>query len=257
VTERHKRLHIGRVVVQTIQMIGDNIVLLAPLSVIIAVPSLIVRYQQSFFADPGLYYSAPYLLAVSAYIVSVFLLTAAIATIVIRNRFGHSVSLKEGLADVAGDIYPLAVIAFITSFTLLVTVIASPDYPIILILAIPGFYIQLVSWVVVPVRTIERAQLLATFARSFELTRGNRWPLLALLVAATTLTLGLEVLSYGALGDPAAAESESSRRAALFALVCGDVINGIISAAMAVALYFELRLIKEGVAPEDVAAEFD
>jgi hypothetical protein len=43
----------------------------------------------------------------------------------------------------------------------------------------------------------------------------------------------------------------------LLSLVILDVITTIITAATTVALYFELRRVKEGLSPELMAAEFD
>jgi tRNA pseudouridine-54 N-methylase len=77
------------------------------------------------------------------------------------------------------------------------------------------------------------------------------------------LSLAYEVLVCAAVGDPILsgnallADFEGSGRAAVLCRVVADAIFGIIGAVAATVVYFELRLTKEGIAPETVAAVFE
>ena len=199
----------------------------------------------------------PYLLSLTAFVIAYFLLAASIARAMLLDRTGSHSSLKDCFAEITRDIYPLAAIAIISSFITVTAVVLASAEPLTLMLLIPGFYVQVVLAVVVPVRTIERADVTAAITRSMNLTRGHRWPLFGLLMAATVLSLGVELVIYTAFSDPAFAESVSAGRAQLLLIVVLDVANSLINAVAASVIYFELRLIKEGVAPEAVASEFD
>lgn len=252
-----RRLEIGRVIVQTFQAIRDNILLYSVLSFIVAVPSLLVRYQQDPMVSGGNMLTSAYLLSVTAFVVAYFLLIAAMAKAMLLDRTGYRSSLKDCFAEIAGDIYPVAVIAIISSFITVTALVLAPVEPLTLTLLIPGFYVQVVLAIVVPVRTIERADTVAAITRSMTLTRGHRWPLFGLLMASTVLSLGAEFIVYAAFSDPAFAESVSAGRAQLLLIVLVDMANSVINAVASAVIYFELRLIKEGVAPDAVAAEFD
>lgn len=256
---RPQRLQIGHVVVQTFRTIRENILLFAALSVIPIGPALILRYEQSILQDED-FVSPLYALLATVFIVSFYFLTAAVARALVLQRTGHRPTLQDCLAEVARDFYPLAAIAIIASFITAVAVIVSPAYPISLLLLIPGFFIQVLLAVIVPVRTIERTGFVASFTRSIQLTKGHRWPILGLLVASTILSIASEFLAYAAVGDATFGEIDDINGTispAFLWLIIGDLINGVIGSVGPVVVYFELRLIKEGAAPETVASVFD
>jgi len=234
----------------------ENALLFSILSLITAGPSLFLRYEESL-RSPDELLSAPYLFLLAAYVISVYLLTAAVAKTAYLRHTGHMPSLRTCIGEIIRDFYALAAMAIVASFTLVSAVILSPSYPAAFILLVPGFFVDVVLAVLIPVRTIERTGFVASFVRSIELTKGHRWPLLGLVVALICLSLGYEVLIYLAVGDPALAEFERSGQVALTCLVLGDAAYGIVGAVVATVLYFELKLIKEGAGLETLAAEFD
>jgi hypothetical protein len=250
-----QHLQMGRVVVQMFQVISDKIFLFSALSMIIIIPSSFLRYEESLLSEEELF-STSYLVLVVAYVVSAYLFTAAIAAAIVFDHTGRRYSLVTCLAEIARDILPLTAIA-ISSFVWFSAFIISRVDPIGWFLLVPGFFIEVMLWIVVPVRTIERVGVIATLTRSMDLTRGHRWPLAGLLVVLLLLSMAYDELVYAAVGDPVLAELEGSSRAALFCLILGEAVLGIIAAVSATIVYFELRLIKEGVAPETVGEVFD
>jgi hypothetical protein len=258
VTERsERRLQMGRVVVLTSQLIRDNALLFSALTLIItAPPSLFLRYEE-FLLGEDQAFSASYLVAIAAYVISAYFLTAAIAKAIILVRTGHHPTITACLEEIARDFYTIAAIAIISSFVWVSGVILSRIYPIALFLLIPGFFIDVVLSVVVPARTIEHTGFVASFARSAILTAGHRWPLLGLVVVMTVISIIYDLLIYGVTANLNLAAFEDSGRAVWLSFFITDALLTVVGAALATVLYFELRLIKEGVAPDTVAAEFD
>jgi len=248
-----RRLTMRSIIVLTFQLISENIRLFSALSVIPAIPSLVLRYEQII---SGEMLSASHLISYLTYILFSFLLMAAVAKAVVLTTTGYRASLQACIAEMVRDIFAVVPLAIISAFVTVVAVIVSPIYPAALILLIPGFYISVFLAVVVPVRSIERTDFIATLSRSMELTKGHRWPILAFLVLFTILAITYEGLIYVALDGPALAESTSAVTQLLL-LSFGDCANAVINAVAASVIYFQLRLIKGGVPPESVATEFD
>ena len=110
--------------------------------------------------------------------------------------------------------------------------------------------IVVLVWVFVPAVVVERAGPVACFRRSFDLTKGRRWPIFGIVlmllianVAASALTKALMQL-----GAP----------------LGGAVLNVLValffmalSAVLSAVGYYHLRAEKEGVAIDDVVKVFD
>jgi hypothetical protein len=246
----------GRVVVLTSQLIRDNTLLFFGLSLITALPSYFLRYEETLLPEDDVF-SASYLIAVAVYIISDYLFGAAIAKAVIDIRSGHQPSPRASLEEIARDFYPLAAIAIIVSLVWVSASLLSDIYTLAWLLLIPGFLIFVPMTIIVPVRTIERPGFVASFVRSLALTSGHRLPIFGLVLAFFIASMMYEVIIYAAFSYTSLAELEDPGRAWVLCMVAADVVIAVISAALATVIYFELRFIKEGVVPEAVAAEFD
>jgi hypothetical protein len=127
------------------------------------------------------------------------------------------------------------------------------------LLVIPEVLFALVWPVVSPVVVIERESALSAFRRSAALTRQHRWPIfwanLAMLVFAFLLAaaLSLSLLRMGQINVPGA-PGYATRLVATGVL---QAVTSLIGSVWQAALYFELRTLKEGVAPDTLASVFD
>jgi hypothetical protein len=127
-----------------------------------------------------------------------------------------------------------------------------------LLLAVPGV-ILLVMWsVVVPVRVAEHKGIFESFGRSRELTRGHRWPIFGTIIVfylgagiaqATTRPM---IVAGGITGGSSVTLYMGIALTALLSAVVA-----VVSATLVSCIYYELRLIKEGVGPEQIAAVFE
>lgn len=127
------------------------------------------------------------------------------------------------------------------------------------LLVVPGVLLAVSSCVALPVAVLERPGVFGSIRRSFDLTRGQRWPLLGaglavlsvLWVLAAVVQAGATVLA-SALLPP--------QRAALGILVASQLGNVLFSSLPLVGVavaYHELRLEKEGVDTAALARVFE
>jgi len=251
-----QRLQIGRVVVLTLQTIRSNIITLSALALIPAAPYAVLRYQSSLWVE-GETLSMALMLPFAAAILSSYLLSAATSIALVPDHAGRPASLGRCLAAVAKDFFPLVALATIASFVSAIANLALWIYEFGFILLVPALAIETLLAVIVPVRMIERRSIARTIARSIELTAGNRWPVLLLLLLSLALMMVSDVIVYETIGDPALVEYTGTGLAALLSLIVSDIVISVVASVATVIVYLEFRLIKEGVPPDSVAEVFD
>lgn len=126
------------------------------------------------------------------------------------------------------------------------------------VLLVPGL-LMMVMWVVAaPVAVIERKGVFGSMSRSSDLTLGNRWKVLgALLVYVIAMAVVLMVLGAVTSAVSLALDGPVGPwvDAVLQALIQGFL--GLVGAAGVASLYYELRGLKDGVGPVELAAVFD
>lgn len=122
----------------------------------------------------------------------------------------------------------------------------------LLLLIVPGIIIGLILFVAVPASVMEGRGIGKSLARSAELTKGNRWGLfvIGLVFAVPNLIFSFVLVQtvLPALGPLFGA--------LLSTLVTQILFGGAFAACTAVA-YHDLRILKEGVDTEEIAAAFD
>jgi hypothetical protein len=96
---------------------------------------------------------------------------------------------------------------------------------------------------------VERPGPVASLKRSVELTKGNRWRILGIIVLLIAISIGITIISviFMFLGP-----------------VIGGIVQGLLNAALGVFSavliavgYYRLRAAKEGVDIADIAKVFD
>lgn len=128
----------------------------------------------------------------------------------------------------------------------------------LLLLIVPGIILGLTWIVAVPVLVVEKTGVFEAFRRSAQLTKGHRWVILALAIVTYLITfaLSLALVPFQAaliLGN--AGSFSTAPFLALSGII--HVFTSTLIAAGIAALYYELRSIKEGIAPEQLSAVFD
>jgi hypothetical protein len=126
----------------------------------------------------------------------------------------------------------------------------------LLLFIVPGVIAILALYVAIPACAVEGVSAPAAIRRSLELTRGQRWRLLGLLVVVMLMSIVLNIF-IGLISMMAGFSFAGAAGLVGIALRSGGTgIVGTISTAVVACAYLELRGAKEGVSAGEVAAVF-
>jgi len=236
---------LGRVVQRGIDAFRKQALVFVGLALIlVGIPALLM---QIFFArqlasgDFSAMFSPVPVVAFLVLTLAGYLLQAAVVRVTIRSLSGDPVELGSNL------LFALKILLPVVGLSLLVALVAMLG---LILLIVPGVMFLIASSVAIPVLVEERPGVIASIKRSFELTRGSRWWILLLLVLllfASSILSGARMAAFPSTFGlvPAALES-------LF-----SAISSLIFSIFLASLYLELRLIKEGVGAQGLAAIFE
>jgi len=250
---------IGRVVSRTFSVAGRNLVTFAALSAIAVIPQTL--YSWYFVRSIGgasatritlaMYQGgyAPYFLgSVLITVVLTYILQAAIVHGTVFDLNGRRPSFVDCLATGVRNVVPLIAIAVLS--------ILGIGLGFILLL-VPGIIVALMWSVAVPVRVVESTGIVHSLGRSRELTRGHKGAIFGLLVLYFIAVFALDLLLRPLTGMPLLATAGQALN--VFYTIAATVlriVTTIISTVGIASIYYELRSIKEGVGPEQLAAVF-
>jgi uncharacterized membrane protein len=131
-----------------------------------------------------------------------------------------------------------------------------------ILLIVPGVILAIRWSVALPACVVENLGPLASMKRSAELTKGNRWKLFGvfLLVLVIIILASIVVGLFVGLIVGASALAAGEIFAVVVAALVGLVIAAVYTAYLNIVLvmvYHDLRVAKEGVATDQIAAVFD
>jgi hypothetical protein len=186
--------------------------------------------------------------AALVYLVFTFLLQAALTQGTISWLNGEKPSVGQSLSVAVKNFLPLVAIAILAG---LGWMLGS------LLLVVPGIIVALMWSVVVPVKVVEGTGITESFGRSRALTKGFRGRIFLLFLAyfVVAMILGFAVrplLGISMLPKP----GELSVGYILVDWILRVVLTAI-TAVGATSIYYELRLVKEGIGAQQMAAAFD
>jgi hypothetical protein len=170
------------------------------------------------------------------------LATAVLVYGTIQEMRHHSVSTGEALVRGLQMALPVLVLVIVASIAIGIGFV---------LLVVPGFILLVMFWVAIPVAVVERPGIIASLQRSAFLTKGNRWRILGLLAILWLISILISVVLELAF---AAAEAGSVY------VYIDYVLTALLTAVFAVVSavgYHDLRLLKDGVDVETIAAVFD
>jgi hypothetical protein len=262
-TAAGEKFEIGRVLRRTFQVIGHNFLPFSMLAALVNVPEFAIRWLSTGI-NSGLPTSihlthaalgAPYyaIVAIEFLIAATMplILQAAFIQSIVADLSGGRASLVDCLAAVANSFLSLCAIAAIAALPAVALELTKSfgETGLFIVIAVPLAVVTVCWSVVVPTFTVEHRTILASFDRSWDLTRGFRWPIFGLFVLTN---IGAAILNLAASPSRALVlgMTVSSRMPTIALLVISTVIGIAIAmfrAALSGTIYYELRSIKEGV----------
>lgn len=261
-----RALDIGRVMSETVQVAGRNIVVFSILGLVLAgLPAAVVGYLQvgqmrdqlTAVSSGNFNFSAGYFegLGVGGLtaLITNAILQGALIYATVQDLNGQKASVGDSLATGLRNFLPLigVTILFVLAFmggTLL--------------LIVPGFMIACAWCVVAPALVADRTGVFGAFSRSAELTRGNRWRIFGLAVLLWIVLVLIGVVFSSVLGafsltaNPAEMLARVTSPLYLVATVIEKTVVAVISSTLVAVLYVELRRAREGAGPEWLADVF-
>lgn len=259
------RFEIPRVLSRTFQVIGRDPVTFVGLALLLSLPVVAINVLTfgmaggrgganpallQAMAAPGAMFTviAGIIIGFIVYMIFAALLQGAIThgTIVVMN--GNKTSIGECLSTGARHALPLFVISLLAALGIALGFI---------LIIVPGIMLAVTWSVLAPVRVAERTPILETFGRCADLTSGYRWQifLLVIIYAVLSWVIGLVLLPFAGMAAMSGSP-ESFSVTFIIIQALERTVLGLISSTGVASIYYELRTVKEGVGPEQLAAVF-
>ncbi|HWF00715.1 MAG TPA: hypothetical protein VG248_13020 [Caulobacteraceae bacterium] len=195
-------------------------------------------------------------------VVSMLLLQPALLFGIVKDLAGRRATLGEMLAVAVRTALPVLAVGVIAW----IAIVAG-----LCLVVVPGVIVGLVLCVATPARVLEGPGIMRALSRSADLTSGYRWSILGFFVILGFIWI-LASTVYGALVSSTHLAAGVSwyehigreERLAwwnwptlLILSPLAHAIAALVGAAAVASIYFELRFVKEGVAPATLLADFD
>lgn len=176
-----------------------------------------------------------------------YLVTAVLVYGTIRELRGNRASIGDCIKSGLAVLLPVIGVAIVAG---LITVVAT------VLLIIPGIIAFVVLWVAIPAAVVERPGVFASLSRSAELTKGHRWQIFGLVLLLAVLGAVVTFVVAMPVGGMAAYAKSGTSLILLVNLAVSAFFMALWAVVAAVS-YHDLRVVKEGLGSEDIAAIFD
>ncbi|MBV8748501.1 MAG: hypothetical protein JO103_02180 [Candidatus Eremiobacteraeota bacterium] len=120
-----------------------------------------------------------------------------------------------------------------------------------ILLVVPGLIVMTMLCVTIPAVVVEQLGATTAMGRSAELTKGYRWHIFGALFVVGLVTFVVEAIVVAVLAHPGTAW--------IFTLVtfCVTSVSAAYNSVLAAIMYHDLRVIKDGIDIDQLAAVFD
>ena len=261
------KFRVGAALSKTFSVLFRNIVPFGILALIFNVPLLLLSQFGTGSGTEGVGMGLlPQAVIGLATILLSFLLSATLVYGTILELRGGRAGIVECMTRGFGLLLPVIGVGILVSLAIAVAVFVSivPGlfFNAILVVAAPlgmiaAGVVAVMFSVAIPAAVVERPGVMASLTRSRELTKGNRWRVFGLFVllviinfvitGAMSLVFGVSMLTAGA---------EASTLLIIVNLLAQAFMSALFAVTTAV-IYHDLRIAKEGVNVEQIAAVFE
>jgi hypothetical protein len=253
---------IGRVVSRMFNALFANLAVFLPLAALLAIPTLLLTlYTTANLANMGmtpaggiapgggLAFFRIAALQGAIYLVFGFILQAALVQGTLTYLNDERPSFGQSFASALKSIVPLVIIAFLSMLGMMAG---------IMLLIVPGIIVALMWAVVVPVLIVEKTGITETFGRSRALTKGFRGRIFLLVLMYLAITIAIGFATRPLMGISALLPKPGDLNIPYVVVAWAErVFLTAMSAVGIASIYYELRLVKEGVGAQQMAAAFD
>lgn len=251
------RFDIGRVIQRTFGAVGRNFPVFLGLSVLMTgLPQALLGWFSSRQALAPTDLSPANLggmgIAGLVTIVFAFVLQAALTHGAIQDMNGQKASFSDSFRTGLRNFLPVLGISILAGLGIGLGFV---------LLIVPGIMLAVLWSVVVPSQVAEKTGVLKAFGRSRELTRGHRWSIFALMLIYGVVSwifaavlVGVAALISGSFIGMANAANSIPVQVIFSPLISS--VSSMIGAAGVASIYYELRVVKDGIGPQTLADIF-
>lgn len=226
--------------------IGSFVLTTAIICIPVIVLSLAIGGGWNVEAEPTVTDILLILLLVVLSLLTYLATTAAVTYGTVQDLRGR----RAGIGDIMS--HTIAALLSALGVAVLATLIALAGS---ILLVVPGIIAMCMLYVALPVAVVERPGVLGSLRRSRELTKGNRWQIFALFIVAYVVSSLLQML--GGFANLAVAGLTDIAIIGELPGLLTTVLSYAWSAVLSAVAYHQLRIAKDGVDAEEIAAVFD
>jgi hypothetical protein len=246
---------VGRVVTRTVSVLSRNLLPFSLVTAVASLPNVLISSATTGLAPTTTGNIAnldPVTIGVGAVVAGLLMaaLGALSQAVVLYGAFedmrGRRVDLMESMRIGLRRFFPVVGVA------LLVTFLGALGF---LLLIVPGLIWFMMWFVAMPVCVVEGLGPWRSMKRSAALTKGNRWKIFGLWFVVALIGGIMGGLLTGALAG--LSRVVGGPVLALILRLAWSAIVGAFGAILAVVVYHDLRVAKEGVDTDQIAAVFD
>lgn len=243
-----REFSVGAVISRTISTILQNPVVYFGLAFVAVLPVMMLML---FISDPERYQYDSFFSSLLVGIFLIFvvstimtlLIQGSIAYAVYHGLMGEAVSIGEALSGGLSNIVPILGAAILTGLCVGLG---------FMVLVVPGFILLCMLSVTTPACAVEGTGVLGSMSRSANLTKGHRWKIFGLLLIMWIANFVIE----GAAKFVSIQFSTRYELIQAFGSLAG-LITTAFSGVMFAIVYYDLRMLKEGVSLDALTKIFD
>lgn len=239
---------VGGVIKRSFGTFFANIVPFGILALILYLPTLIYGFMtidQLVSGTAPVDLTGEIVITVVSFVLT-YILIGALVYGTVQHLGGQRPGLGAILSHGMSTIGPVIVIAIVLSIVVSIGFV---------LLIIPGIFLIVVYSVVIPAAVVERPGIKGSFSRSWDLTKGYRWPVLGLLLIMVVIIVIFSFVVGAAGGIVAFSMGDFTLLVIVEYLI--SAFSGALMSVMIAVLYHDLRVAKEGVSTAQIAAVFD
>jgi len=240
---------VGQVISKSLSIWLRNILFFLIMGILAHAPGLLLQLMFPVVPDPqhpmnGLTAGVPAIING----VLTQLMTAIVTYGVIQQLRGQSIEFNAAFAAGLGRFLPVLLTALCAGILIGLATLA---------FIIPGIILMMVLWVAVPACVGEKLGVGASLSRSAALTKGYRWQVFGIVLLLSVLSLVAAFALGGIVGFGLAVAHVGLSSIAVIAQFAAGAVVGSLTATCAAVSYYYLRVAKEGVDIDQIAAVFD
>jgi hypothetical protein len=232
---------IGDVLGRTFSILGRSFVPFFLLSAVATLPYIIFFWAQpTAVLAPSQVYKSMALPLVVGFVLRMFT-QAVILYAAFQDMRGRKVSVGESFRVALSRFLPIVGVIVLEGFGIALGMI---------LLIVPGIILMLMWYLALPACVVEQLGPIESLSRSAALTKGHRWKILGLilLVAIVGAVVGAVASAVGVM---------LGHVANVVITYIVQAVVAVFSGILVIVLYRDLRVAKEGIDTEQIAAVFD